>query len=325
MTVRAGMIVGFDHDDNGIFDQQFEFIQEANISLPSVSILTAIPGTRLWERLQGEGRIVKMDAGGYATGSLTTTNIAFLGMTFNELYAGYIGLISRLADWHNFETRITKMLSGIRRKPNLHGRKRQWKRVFQVVRFLLSQDKETRRSIIRIIMHTRRHAPFMLEKVVGLIIQFCGLTNLVLLMKKDAQKQIELSKSGAFQPETDNTHAVIPEAFKGVYQEIFAEIHQRVYQSLIDKRLTEETLVAIFVDFINSQEDGYDSFTDHHKVILHNFAENRVAEENRGTSAVPISDFSVPDIKKTLLAEEILKAIEQELRIAGKYYGEVKR
>lgn len=313
MTIRAGMIVGFDHDDSGIFDQQFEFIQEANI-FPKISILTAIPGTRLWDRLYAEGRLVKMDTERYVTGALTTTNIVPKKMTFTELFTGYTRLINRLGDWRNFEARITGMLSVIERKPNLPKRRRQLKRIFQVVRFLLSQDRETRRSIIRIIMHTLRQAPFMIDKVVGLIIQHCALSSLVSLLGKDAQKQIELVRSGVFQSEVNYVQNVLPEGFKDIYQEIFTEIHQRVYQDLTDKRRTDETLLGVFVDFINSQGAELDSFTDNHKIMLHEIAESRVAEENKITSILPAIDQTAPDIKETRLAEEILKAVEQELR-----------
>lgn len=324
MTIRAGMIVGFDHDDSGIFDQQFNFIEEANISLPSVSILTAIPGTRLWDRLNKEGRLVKMDTEKYVTGYLTTTNIAPKGMTFAELFTGYSGLITRLGNLSSFEARIKRMMSGIKRKPNVPGTKRQWKQIFQVLRFLLSQDKATRRSIIRIILYTRRHAPFMMYKVVGLIIQYCGLANLVALLYKDAQVQIDLAKSGVFDPEVGYTQSVIPEGFRNVYPEIFPEIHQQVCNDLKDKRHTAETLLAVFVDFINSQKDESDSFTDNHKKMLYEITESRVTKENDLTSALLISDHAAPDIEETRLAEEVLKAIEQELRIGRTYHSGVK-
>jgi radical SAM superfamily enzyme YgiQ (UPF0313 family) len=56
MEVVAGMILGFDHDDINIFEAHRRFITEARIVEPFISLLTAIPTTPLYARLQREGR-----------------------------------------------------------------------------------------------------------------------------------------------------------------------------------------------------------------------------------------------------------------------------
>jgi radical SAM superfamily enzyme YgiQ (UPF0313 family) len=43
----AGMIVGLDHDDSSIFDEQYEFLQEAHIPMAMVNGLFAAPKTPL--------------------------------------------------------------------------------------------------------------------------------------------------------------------------------------------------------------------------------------------------------------------------------------
>src|SRR5262249_12857687 len=58
MFVWAGMIVGFDHDDASIFDEQFEFLEKAQIPVAMLSVLLAIPGTPLYKRLEAEGRLL---------------------------------------------------------------------------------------------------------------------------------------------------------------------------------------------------------------------------------------------------------------------------
>lgn len=57
MEVMAGFIVGFDHDPENIFEVQIDFIRESGISCSMVSLLTALPGTQLWRRLEREGRL----------------------------------------------------------------------------------------------------------------------------------------------------------------------------------------------------------------------------------------------------------------------------
>jgi radical SAM superfamily enzyme YgiQ (UPF0313 family) len=58
LEVMAGFIIGFDADDAGIFERQLTFIQNAPIPLAMVGILSALPGSQLWRRLEKEGRLV---------------------------------------------------------------------------------------------------------------------------------------------------------------------------------------------------------------------------------------------------------------------------
>lgn len=57
IVVGGGFIVGFDHDDETVFEEQFEFIQKSGIANVLVSILTPIPTTPLYDRMQAEGRL----------------------------------------------------------------------------------------------------------------------------------------------------------------------------------------------------------------------------------------------------------------------------
>jgi radical SAM superfamily enzyme YgiQ (UPF0313 family) len=59
LWVMAGFIVGFDSDDETIFDRQFQFIERAAIPWAMVGILQAVPTTALTERLTREGRMVE--------------------------------------------------------------------------------------------------------------------------------------------------------------------------------------------------------------------------------------------------------------------------
>jgi radical SAM superfamily enzyme YgiQ (UPF0313 family) len=58
LEVMAGFIVGFDADDETIFDRQHEFISRSPISMAMVGVLTALPSTQLWRRLSAEGRLL---------------------------------------------------------------------------------------------------------------------------------------------------------------------------------------------------------------------------------------------------------------------------
>ncbi len=58
IAVLAGMIFGFDDDDAGVFDRTIEVAERAAIDGISFSILTPYPGTRLFDRLSAEGRLL---------------------------------------------------------------------------------------------------------------------------------------------------------------------------------------------------------------------------------------------------------------------------
>ncbi len=57
LEVFAGFIVGFDSDDDTIFERQRQFISSLPIPRAMVGTLTALPGTALWRRLEREGRL----------------------------------------------------------------------------------------------------------------------------------------------------------------------------------------------------------------------------------------------------------------------------
>ena len=63
IEVSSGFIVGFDEDEDDIFDRQIEFIRRAGIPMAMVGILTALEGTELHDRLKREGRLLSESGG----------------------------------------------------------------------------------------------------------------------------------------------------------------------------------------------------------------------------------------------------------------------
>jgi len=63
LEVYAGFIVGFDTDGEHIFEAQREFISSLPIAAAMIGLLTALPNTALWRRLEKEGRL-RSDASG---------------------------------------------------------------------------------------------------------------------------------------------------------------------------------------------------------------------------------------------------------------------
>ena len=72
LQVEGGFIVGFDSDTQAIFQRQIDFIQESGIVTAMVGMLQAMVGTRLYKRLESEGRLLGRSSGDNVDGS---TNI----------------------------------------------------------------------------------------------------------------------------------------------------------------------------------------------------------------------------------------------------------
>lgn len=61
MAVQAGIIFGFDHDGESVFDDTLKFLGTCGVQNATFNILTPFPGTRLYDRLDAEGRILTRD------------------------------------------------------------------------------------------------------------------------------------------------------------------------------------------------------------------------------------------------------------------------
>ncbi len=106
IEVMAGMIVGFDHDDPSIFEEQFHFIQQARIPISMTGMLNAMPKTPLYERLKKAGRLAAESVGD----QFVLTNIIPEGMSREQLYEGYRNLLQRLYGYRNYRRRVMQLI-----------------------------------------------------------------------------------------------------------------------------------------------------------------------------------------------------------------------
>lgn len=106
LEVMGGFIVGFDSDTGDIFKQQFDFIQRSGVATAMVGLLTALPKTRLYQRLQREGRLLAE-----TTGNNTAAVLNFRPKLNREfLEDGYRELMRRLYEPRNYYRRIRVFL-----------------------------------------------------------------------------------------------------------------------------------------------------------------------------------------------------------------------
>ena len=60
--VHGGFVIGFDSDTDSIFENQIDFIQRSGIVIAMVALLTALRGTKLYQRLKEENRLLNEDS-----------------------------------------------------------------------------------------------------------------------------------------------------------------------------------------------------------------------------------------------------------------------
>jgi radical SAM superfamily enzyme YgiQ (UPF0313 family) len=111
LEVMAGFIVGFDTDPEDIFERQIHFIQESAIPLAMVGLLTALPDTQLWRRLEREGRLLEESTGNNTDGSLNFVP----RMDTARLIEGYRSILRSIYSPAEYYRRALDCLSYLRR------------------------------------------------------------------------------------------------------------------------------------------------------------------------------------------------------------------
>ena len=61
IMVNPGIVFGFDHDDESVFERAVEFLTKNKVELAYFNVLTPLPGTALFERYNSAGRIFDRD------------------------------------------------------------------------------------------------------------------------------------------------------------------------------------------------------------------------------------------------------------------------
>lgn len=106
LEVQGGFIVGFDSDPDSIFDTTINFIQESRIGTAMVGLLNALSGTKLYQRLKNEGRLVSS-----TSGNNTDFSINFIPkMDKQKLIEGYRRVVNTIYSPKNYYERVRNFL-----------------------------------------------------------------------------------------------------------------------------------------------------------------------------------------------------------------------
>jgi radical SAM superfamily enzyme YgiQ (UPF0313 family) len=107
LQVHGGFIVGFDNDPISTFENQINFIQKSGIVTAMVGLLNAPPGTRLYQRLKKENRLVKD-----FSGNNTDCSMNFIPkMNHETLLNGYKNILNTIYSPKKYHERVKNFLS----------------------------------------------------------------------------------------------------------------------------------------------------------------------------------------------------------------------
>jgi radical SAM superfamily enzyme YgiQ (UPF0313 family) len=111
LEVQGGFIVGFDSDPVSIFKNQINFIQNSGIVTAMVGLLNAPRGTRLYQRLKGENRLIQNNM----SGDNTDGSMNFIPrMNPQTLVNGYKHILTTIYAPRQYYDRVMNFLAEYR-------------------------------------------------------------------------------------------------------------------------------------------------------------------------------------------------------------------
>lgn len=110
----VGLIVGFDHDDESIFDELDQFIEKTPAPVVGLSLLNAPKHTPLYKRLLADNRLSSTNFSGEWA---LQTNVIPKNMSIETLKERYWDLFRRIYEPQRFEGRLRKWLQQIEYVP----------------------------------------------------------------------------------------------------------------------------------------------------------------------------------------------------------------
>jgi radical SAM superfamily enzyme YgiQ (UPF0313 family) len=109
IEVLAGFIIGFDADSEATFEQQYRFITDSGIQTAMIGLLSALPKTPLYLRLEQEGRLKPVDD--TSDNTRVVTNVIHKTMSEATIARLYADVYRRLLTDNGIATRINNKLA----------------------------------------------------------------------------------------------------------------------------------------------------------------------------------------------------------------------
>lgn len=105
IMINASFVFGLDNDTKDVFSNTLDWIIRNKIETVTSHILTPYPGTKLYEKLKTENRIISEDLSKYNTAHVVYEPKL---MSKEELYQGYLWIYKKIYSWKNIFKRLPK-------------------------------------------------------------------------------------------------------------------------------------------------------------------------------------------------------------------------
>jgi radical SAM superfamily enzyme YgiQ (UPF0313 family) len=103
MGVLGAFIIGLDSDDPSIFEKVGDFIIGNHLNESQITILTPLPGSRLYHRLEKEGRLLPLQWSNYSMANLTFVHP---NMSKEAIENGFLNLYQRVYSEESYRDKI---------------------------------------------------------------------------------------------------------------------------------------------------------------------------------------------------------------------------
>jgi len=110
INILGSFIFGLDTDDTSVFDNTLDFIMEHRIDAVAFNVLTPLPGTRLYQKLESEGRIFDRD---WAKYHICEVVFQPKKMTPQELQTGFYRTFRKAYSMGNMLKRVLRSPRGL--------------------------------------------------------------------------------------------------------------------------------------------------------------------------------------------------------------------
>ena len=258
MQVQGGFILGLDSDDEGVFDAQIEFIQQAGIPVAPIYLLTALRGTDMYERLRAEDRLLDKAIG---TNAMTLNFKSELDP--QTLLDGYRRVTATLYDptLENYFQRCLAMFEHLKPVPHLRKPMGANAAVVAAMRVRRELAKNQIPAFSRFITQVSRNHPRMLFTALGLAglgYHFERVTRQQIMIydfKQFLEAELDLFREAVSQ------RAKRPDAILDRRRTLFARVETRYRSIPSDLRYSEDGVEPALQSFRATVDAQAEQFT----------------------------------------------------------------